>query len=556
MPDPVPPGADFESRLQREVERVLADPAFERSPVQSRLLAYLCEQTIARNRNISQIAIAVDGLGRPETIDQLTESYPRVQISRLRRNLSLYYARCAPGEGLAVYIRHGDYQLRLAAPENAYGEQRQRGPRPAPANDSAPPEPTVAAAPVPRRRRVWRRGYLVAALIGGLALATASLWLSNRLSRGTAATAPAFEVWVESAGTGAPPDPLLALAAQHADDIASNSYVVRNLRETDDRPGYTVRLQRSQSLDDRPLLEVSLFDRDNQRLFHDSIPIGANRASVLTRLNGALLQIVKPAGVIAKHELADVGDVPRSDYECVLKTESDRLEGGLRTALVESCLDRFPQSPYRAYWVGRMAFLGYREQILSGGVVATRGAAWQNLQQALAADATNPFANYMAGKVSTSVGECTAARPYFERTLNNGNYSGVLTAAAASEEALCTAGPGRDEELGARVESLADAIPDPNPLLYLYLVFATAAVDRPDLAHRVLTTPISEEPNGSMADIHAALKDALASPAAFADNRDRLQRVVDGFYWEPRQREAMMDKLAAVAAYGSEGAAA
>ena len=126
MPGLTEAGNDFEGALRREVDRVLADPAFERSPVQSRLLGYLCEQTIARNRNISQIAVAVDGLGRPETIDQLTESYPRVQISRLRRNLSLYYARCAPGEGMAVYIRHGEYQLRLAPPDSAYGEQRPR----------------------------------------------------------------------------------------------------------------------------------------------------------------------------------------------------------------------------------------------------------------------------------------------------------------------------------------------------------------------------------------------------------------------------------------------
>ena len=102
MAGQIPSGPDFETRLQREVDRILADPAFERSPVQSKLLQYLCDQTVARNRKISQVAVAVDGLGRPETIEQLTESYPRVQISRLRRNLALYYARIAPGDGLAV----------------------------------------------------------------------------------------------------------------------------------------------------------------------------------------------------------------------------------------------------------------------------------------------------------------------------------------------------------------------------------------------------------------------------------------------------------------------
>ena len=147
MSEPSNPAPDFETRLQREVDRVLMDPSFQRSPIQSRLLGYLCEQTIGHNRNISQIAVAVDGLGRPETADQLTESYPRVQISRLRRNLALYYARCAPGEGLAVYIRHGDYQLRLAPPDSAYGENRRRAAPQPPANDAAGPDDTTGREP-------------------------------------------------------------------------------------------------------------------------------------------------------------------------------------------------------------------------------------------------------------------------------------------------------------------------------------------------------------------------------------------------------------------------
>lgn len=155
MPDEEPPERDFEALLQREVERVLADPAFQRSPVQSRLLDYLCVQTLARNRTISQLAVATDGLGRPEAAAPPSEAYPRVQVSRLRRNLSLYYARHRPGEGLAVYIRRGDYHLRLAPPERAY-----------PAIDAAGLAPS-------RRPALW-----AAAMFALLALA--SLWLALR----------------------------------------------------------------------------------------------------------------------------------------------------------------------------------------------------------------------------------------------------------------------------------------------------------------------------------------------------------------------------------------
>jgi hypothetical protein len=158
--DTSPPGRDFGTLLTHEVERVLADPAFQRSPVQSRLLAWLAEQTATRGRRISQIAVAVDGLGRRESAGQATESYPRVQVSRLRRNLALYYARCRPGEGLAVYVRRGDYQLRLAPPDSAYGEPRARA------------EP---AAPLPNRNRTG--AALTAAMLFAV-VAAACVWLA------------------------------------------------------------------------------------------------------------------------------------------------------------------------------------------------------------------------------------------------------------------------------------------------------------------------------------------------------------------------------------------
>lgn len=543
-------GRDFEADLQREVERVLADPAFQRSPVQTRLLTYLCEQTISHNRNISQIAVAVDGLGRPENADVLTESYPRVQISRLRRNLSLYYSRCAPGEGLAIYIRHGDYHLRLAPPESAYGELRRRGTMAAPANDTAP-EPLAPSARAPREAasEPWRPAPLAAAAVFG-AVAVGSLWLAFSAHPGRATGAPALEVQIDEP-TASARDPLLMLAAQQAEDIASNSYVVRRHRPEDrsGAPGYTVRLERSQSLGARPVLEVSLIDPANQRLFHDSIPLGEDRAAVLSRLNGALIQMVSPAGTIARRELVSVGDEPRDDYQCVLRTEANRLQGGLSTDLVERCLERFPSSRYRAYWYSRLAYIGYREQVLAGGTVAATGEPWQNLQKALAADPANPFANYIAAKVYLARGDCEGARPFIQRTLANGNFYATLVSASVAEASLCTGDLKDNLEGEALIASLVNSIAEPNALLQVSLIFASAAVDRPDLARRVLASPAPADRDRSTSAISGALADSLASPAAFELHRDRLKRVVDSFYWGADARSKLMDKLETVAAY-------
>jgi hypothetical protein len=548
-------GRDFESRLQEEVDRVLADPAFQRSPVQSRLLRYLCDQTVARARDISQIAIAVDGLGRPETIDQLTESYPRVQISRLRRNLSLYYARCAPGDGLAVYIRHGDYHLRLARPESAYGSAR---PPPTerwtPANDSAEPEPDTAASvpervPLPPRLPGSRRILAIAVLI--VLLATAGLWFASRPQPGGPRQPPALEIQIGGVPGEGASDNLLVLAAQHAEDIASNSYVVRSLQpeEPIGGAGYVVRLQFSETVAARPVIEVSLFDRSNQRLFHDSIPTGGDRSTLLARVHGAMLQIVGPVGMIARRELASVGDEPQDDYACVLKAEADRLRGSASTSLIEGCLLRFPESPYRGYWLARMAFMGYRDQVLAGGVVEPSGASWDYLRKGFAADPTNPFVNYVTAKVYLAQGDCETARPLIERAMQSGNFHGTLIAAALADASLCPGTLIADHDAETRIESLVEAVPEPNPLLRVYLIFATAALDRPDLSRRMLASPKAEGAQGPMADINAALESSLGSPGAFDRNRDRLQQVVDGFYWGRGSRRDLMVKLEAVAAY-------
>jgi hypothetical protein len=547
MAGQIPSGPDFETRLQREVDRILADPAFERSPVQSKLLQYLCEQTVARNRNISQMAVAVDGLGRPETVEQLTESYPRVQISRLRRNLALYYARLAPGEGLAVYIRHGDYQLRLATPESAYPKRR---PRPEPrfaANDgavppaSAPPPPSP---PVATESPPWFRQAAVAASMVAMA-ALAGVWFAGT----TPPTAPALDIELGRTEAGATSNSLLLLAAQQAGDVADNSYVVRNVRadESHARPDYVVKLERSQSLGAMPILNIALFDRANQRLFRDAIPLGDDRSAILTRLNGSMMHIVGPAGLIAQRELAQIGGKPRNDYQCVLQTESDRLLGYVGTDRVEACLDRFPNSEYRAYWLTRLAFMAYRSDAIAGNPVNVSGAAWQNLQRAFAADPTNPFANYLAAKIDFVRGDCAGGRPYMERTLANGSFHGTMMAAALADASLCEGSGVVRADAERRVEGLVNGIPEPNPLQHVYLIFASAAVDRPDLVQRLLATPTSEIAQGPLAEVTSALDDALAGPAQFEANRTRLQKVIDTFYWGPNARRSLMEKLDAVA---------
>ena len=115
----------FAAALRHEVAAIMDDPAFCRAPVQSQVFQLLCDRTLeGETRNLSQYAIAIDGLNKPPTFDPMTNSNVRVQISRLRATLEKHYRLFQPSAGLCVYMKLGCYQLRLARVEIAYPKIR------------------------------------------------------------------------------------------------------------------------------------------------------------------------------------------------------------------------------------------------------------------------------------------------------------------------------------------------------------------------------------------------------------------------------------------------
>lgn len=106
------------SALQNELALVMRSPEFVRSPVLRRLLEYLVEQTLAGNgERLKAYQIAVDGLGRDDSFDPQSDSYPRVQVGRLRKMLELHYAGLSAQEAAGrhrITIPVGRYNVELA----------------------------------------------------------------------------------------------------------------------------------------------------------------------------------------------------------------------------------------------------------------------------------------------------------------------------------------------------------------------------------------------------------------------------------------------------------
>ena len=111
----------FEIKLRTEAEAVLCDAVFRRSPVLSKLLRYLVEETAnGRGDTLKSYSVAVEVLGRPASFDCATDSSARVHMVRLRKALENQYALHGPVDGECLYMRPGCYKIRLGKLSVAY----------------------------------------------------------------------------------------------------------------------------------------------------------------------------------------------------------------------------------------------------------------------------------------------------------------------------------------------------------------------------------------------------------------------------------------------------
>ncbi len=105
--------AETQAAITAEVKNILEDVLFIRAPIQTRLLKYLHEQTSNGGPPPTQSDVAIKGLGRNPDFDNDSDSYARVQVSRLRHNLDNYYARYRPVAEHRIVIKPGTYLLAL-----------------------------------------------------------------------------------------------------------------------------------------------------------------------------------------------------------------------------------------------------------------------------------------------------------------------------------------------------------------------------------------------------------------------------------------------------------
>jgi hypothetical protein len=121
---PAPLDPEVDGRGAGHLQEVLQSDCFKRATTLRSLLLYLWEN---RENDISEYAIAVEGLGRNRDFEAKIDASVRVQISRLRQFLARYYESEGRHSTVRLVIPIGTHQIQLVrvAPETEPGDYSQ-----------------------------------------------------------------------------------------------------------------------------------------------------------------------------------------------------------------------------------------------------------------------------------------------------------------------------------------------------------------------------------------------------------------------------------------------
>ena len=96
--------------IEAELKSILTSRQFARSVRLRQLLRFVVQRTLKGDlTSLKEYTIGVDVFGRKEAFDQRTDAIVRVQASRLRRKLKLYYATEGAPHAIRITLPPGGF---------------------------------------------------------------------------------------------------------------------------------------------------------------------------------------------------------------------------------------------------------------------------------------------------------------------------------------------------------------------------------------------------------------------------------------------------------------
>lgn len=110
-----------------QVERLLASKTFESSEAHRRLLEYLADKSLAGEADrLKEYTVGLEAFGKPSTYDPKHDSIVRLQLSRLRQKLAVYYQSEGAADDVLVSVPKGAFRL-IFEPRSSPAEPSRRG---------------------------------------------------------------------------------------------------------------------------------------------------------------------------------------------------------------------------------------------------------------------------------------------------------------------------------------------------------------------------------------------------------------------------------------------
>lgn len=478
---------------------VLTDEVFRRSPVLSKLLRYLVDETIAgRSANLKSSVLAIDVLGHRTDFDSSHDSSARVQMVRLRRSLEIYYAKHTAADQLCIYVPAGTYSVRLGSPATAYpmlyrplsdaglkGYRTTTEPLPpqVDSEDASAVPPPVSDRP-PYHQRYWRTAAFMA--FGVTASALLLLW-QNPARPSVQPMSPVLEL----APIDANGQPELAKTAHLITNMFAHDlpqFKLSRIRivergETPAKPAdgeSTYRLY-SDLVSSEPggsTLYLSIDDvRSDTLLWSREVKLPEGQQAIADTIVPILGEINGPMGVIAIHGSNVTRSRNDGGYACLLKyftyaRERNRAAEDKVALCFEKPVD---EQRMEATVLAARAMFAIERQGAHGDFTTAARAGTKFARAAVLADPNDGSANFAMARYAYLNKDCVSARFYTARTMEVNPNSPMFTATLAALAKMCDY-PGAEKLLDQAFRTQSPHFPKGR----LLLILAALAQDRPD----------------------------------------------------------------------------
>ena len=427
-------------QLCLERDRLLSDPEFARSPIMCKLLRFLVDYKLSGNSvPLKSYIIATDALGRNENFDPKTDSYPRVQMVRLRRMLDNFYLRNGGENRLVIAPNQYAIALEPNRPSTVDTNDLMGESDDSEVRESAefPPMDAMGEGRVLDHRRRARRpiarvlvGIILAMLTGAAAYL---LWLDRDAGQdGREIAYPGVVLDLPTAAAGTREDELSESIGNHLVGRLKGFGGIRVFdinAGTPEKSGYLIKVRFLNPKADK--VELRLLTRDSGEILWSTEIDTSNAATWKLELDRAIVSLVGNYGEIAQSELSKVGNDFSAGYPCLLQfdlyiryREQEKLKP-LRKCLRQS-VKRFPND---AHLLSVAAFArNMAEQ--SEPDIRGKGLGMVLARKAEAIDHDSAAANFAIAQSAFFAGDCATGVAWGKKALAlnplNSRISGYL----------------------------------------------------------------------------------------------------------------------------------